>query len=69
MLTVPLNATGSEGVHWIMAPLKCVPVTGKMQLQVSNNNTSTGIILIADLVLVSCYAMLHNRAATAVVQV
>ena len=56
-LTVPLKVTGSAGVHWIMAPLKCDPLAGKMQLQVSNKTTSTGIILNVALILASSYAV------------
>ena len=54
MLTVPLKFTGSAGLHWIMAPLKCVLLTGTMQLQVSSNTATTGITLIGALILASC---------------
>lgn len=46
ILTVPLKATGSAGLHWIMAPLKCEPLTGRMQWQASSNTASTRIVLI-----------------------
>ena len=35
-LTVPLKATESTGLHWIIAPLKWLPFTGK-QLQASSS--------------------------------
>lgn len=70
-LTVPLKVTGSSGVHWIMAPLKCDPLAGKKWLQVSSKTANTGIILNAALIpllpamqLLPCY----TTAAAAVVQ-
>ena len=70
MLTVPLKSNESPGLHWIMAPLKCVPLTGNMQLQASNS-TSAEMALIGAFIPASCYihicrVMLHSTAARAV---
>ena len=70
MLTVPLKSNESPGLHWIMAPLKCVLLTGNMQLQASSS-TNTGMVLMGASIPASyyihiCRATLHNTAARAV---
>ena len=52
VLTVPSKATGSAGLHWIMAPLKCVLHAGKIWVEASTSNmtasfiTDRGVILL-----------------------